>query len=521
MRYTVKLKIASTIAAAFAIAVAVGGVGLEALHTTFGDVDDMFHGNLEPIVYASDVRADVLQLRLAFNRALVIGTPEAAKQALATVAATNADMNAKWNTYYPALVSSEDERAKAKEFIRNRSAAASLLAAEISNFEQGHAEQAKQLLASTLSAAFDAEQTSITGIVTMNESQASDQFTVAQARYHRTVYTVAGVLGAGVLLLIIAGWFLVRSVMRPLSKARALASTISQGSLGNVVAIEGDDELTDTLHSLVDMEQKLTQIVSKVRDSSEQVSMAAQDISQGNDDLSRRTQEQASSLEETASSMEEMASSVRQNAEGAATAQALADALRADARSGAGVAQQAVTAMRDVSTASQDISEIAVLIDEIAFQTNLLALNAAVEAARAGEQGRGFTVVASEVRNLAQRSARAARDIKSMIADTTQKVAMGADLVQHTGASLASIEAGTRRVADLIAEISAASREQSAGVDQVASAVATLDDVTQQNAALVEEASAASRMTLELARDLTRQVAFFTIASFTSPSADG
>jgi methyl-accepting chemotaxis protein len=355
----------------------------------------------------------------------------------------------------------------------------------------------------------------------MNESQASDQFTVAQARYHRTVYAVAGVLGAGVLLLIIAGWFLVRSVMRPLSQARVLASAISQGSLGNAVAIKGDDELTDTLHSLVDMERKLTHIVSKVRDSSEQVSMAAQDISQGNDDLSQRTQEQASSLEETASSMEEMASSVRQNAEGAATAQALADALRADARSGAGVAQQAVTAMRDVSAASQDISEIAVLIDEIAFQTNLLALNAAVEAARAGEQGRGFTVVASEVRNLAQRSARAARDIKSMLADTTQKVAMGADLVQHTGASLASIEVGTRKVADLIAEISAASREQSAGVDQVASAVATLDDVTQQNAALVEEASAASRMTLELAQDLTRQVAFFTIADFTSPSAGG
>ncbi len=241
------------------------------------------------------------------------------------------------------------------------------------------------------------------------------------------------------------------------------------------------------------MDKQLTAIGVKVRDSALAVMHSAGDISAGHDDLSSRTQEQASSLEETAASMEEMAVIVKQNAEDAGQAQLVASSLRNDAISGRKIAVDASSAMDLVTDASRSISEIAVLIDEIAFQTNLLTLNATVEAARAGDQGRGFAVVATKVRSLAQRSASAAKNIKSLIDETMERVSAGAELVRKAGQSLETIQTGATKMSDIVGEIAAASVEQSAGIDQINDAVAALDQVTQQNAALVEEGSAASR----------------------------
>ncbi|SFW29447.1 methyl-accepting chemotaxis protein [Luteibacter sp. UNCMF366Tsu5.1] len=322
-------------------------------------------------------------------------------------------------------------------------------------------------------------------------------------------------LGGGLLaLLAIVGvaTALVRSILAPLEHASAVTARIAAGHLGESVSVTRNDDLGRMLNALHAMDENLARIVGAVRENAVQVEHAARDISAGNDDLSNRTQEQASSLEETAASMEEMSSAVKQNASGAALAQQISQGLRTDAKNGGAVADEAVEAMKQISEASRNIGEIAVLIDEIAFQTNLLALNAAVEAARAGEQGRGFAVVAAEVRNLAQRSAAAAKDIKSLIGTTVQRVSTGSDLVNRTGQALVTIGNSATKVADIVSEISAASQEQSAGVEQVNVAVASLDDVTQQNAALVEEASAASRQALELAQELTRQVAFFKLA---------
>jgi methyl-accepting chemotaxis protein len=258
--------------------------------------------------------------------------------------------------------------------------------------------------------------------------------------------------------------------------------------------------LADGMNRLL---ENMADVVRTIKSAAAEVSTGADEISKGNQNLSQRTEEQASSLEETASSMEEMTSTVRQNADNAQQANQLAVAARSQAEKGGAVVGQAVSAMQEINASSKKIADIIGVIDEIAFQTNLLALNAAVEAARAGEQGRGFAVVASEVRNLAGRSAEAAKEIKKLIQDSVGKVGEGAKLVDQSGETLAEIVASVKKVTDIVAEIAAASQEQSAGIEQVNKAVTSMDEVTQQNAALVEQAAAAAEALMQQARSLT------------------
>lgn len=257
---------------------------------------------------------------------------------------------------------------------------------------------------------------------------------------------------------------------------------------------------------------KLTEVIGRIEDSANTVATGAEEIAQGNADLSQRTEEQASSLEETASSMEEMTSTVRQNADNARTANSLAQEAESKASAGGDIVSKAVSSMAEINDSSKKISDIIGVIDEIAFQTNLLALNAAVEAARAGEQGRGFAVVAGEVRNLAQRSAAAAKEIKDLIRDSVSKVEDGTSLVNQSGDMLNEIVESVRKVNAMIADISVASEEQSAGIEQVNKAVSQMDEMTQQNAALVEEASAAGESMSEQARAMKQLLSFFRLA---------
>ena len=254
---------------------------------------------------------------------------------------------------------------------------------------------------------------------------------------------------------------------------------------------------------------KLTDIISKIRISSNSILTAANEIAQGNADLSQRTEEQASSLQQTASSMEEMTSTVKQSADNAETANDRALEAQEKAQEGGSVVKRAVSAMNDINEASKKISDIIGVIDEIAFQTNLLALNAAVEAARAGEQGRGFAVVAGEVRNLAQRSAGAAKEIKDLIRDTVEKVEDGTDLVNQSGQTLSEIVQSVENMTSMMRDIAGAAREQTTGIEQVNTAVSQMDEMTQQNAALVEQATAASEAMADQSRSMAQVVSFF------------
>ncbi|HPM49381.1 MAG TPA: methyl-accepting chemotaxis protein [Methylotenera sp.] len=293
-------------------------------------------------------------------------------------------------------------------------------------------------------------------------------------------------------------------------EAQALQSAVEEtqeviesaktGDLSNRVSLAGKAgaiaSLCDGVNALMD---KMTEVVVQVREAGETINTAAGEISSGNTDLSSRTEQQASSLEETAASMEELASTVKNNAENAKQANQLAASASSVAIKGGEVVGQVVATMSSINESAKKIEDIISVIDGIAFQTNILALNAAVEAARAGEQGRGFAVVAGEVRNLAQRSASAAKEIKELITDSVSKTAEGTVQVEDAGKTMQEIVSSVQRVTDIMGEITAASIEQSAGIDQVNSAITSMDEVTQQNAALVEEAAAAAESLVEQA----------------------
>jgi methyl-accepting chemotaxis protein len=318
------------------------------------------------------------------------------------------------------------------------------------------------------------------------------------------------------LLSIVFGVFITRSITRPLNEAVRVAQTVAAGDLTSQIEAKSKDETGQLLQALKNMNESLVRIVSEVHEGTEAIAAASNQIATGNMDLSGRTEEQASSLEETASSMEELTSTVKQNADNARQANNLSLSASQIAVKGGEVVGQVVTTMNDINESARKIADIIGVIDGIAFQTNILALNAAVEAARAGEQGRGFAVVASEVRNLAQRSATAAKEIKALIDDSVGKVDAGSKLVAQAGTTMTEVVDSVKRVTDIVAEISAASQEQSAGIEQVNQAITQMDQVTQQNAALVEEAAAAAGSLNDQAGRLERTVSAFKIAGLTA-----
>ena len=323
----------------------------------------------------------------------------------------------------------------------------------------------------------------------------------------RTLLIELGLLA--IVVGIVFAWRISRSITGPIQAAVQVAETVAAGDLTSTIVVASRDETGQLMQALKTMNDSLVAIVGQVRSGTDTIATASSEIAAGNMDLSSRTEQQASSLEETASSMEELTSTVKQNTDNARQANKLAgDAADIASRGGAVVAD-VVTTMGDINASSKKIVDIIGVIDGIAFQTNILALNAAVEAARAGEQGRGFAVVATEVRNLAHRSASAAKEIKILIDDSVHQVNLGSSLVNQAGSTMEEIVSSVRRVTDIMAEITSASNEQEAGIEQINQAITEMDAVTQQNAALVEEAAAASEALQDQAGILAEAVSVF------------
>ncbi|WP_423821152.1 methyl-accepting chemotaxis protein [Salinisphaera sp. SPP-AMP-43] len=337
-------------------------------------------------------------------------------------------------------------------------------------------------------------------------SQANEALDATSSSARKRLMLFAAI---AVVLAIVLATVITRSITRPLRRAVEVSRNVARGDLRQNIEFHGRDEPNQVLAAMASMNDALSRLVTSIRSASDGVHVGASEITAGNDELSTRTQEQAASLEETAASMEEMTSTVKQNADNAAQADQLTQRVRSQAQDGQKVASEAVEAMQQIDDSSRRITDIIGMIDDIAFQTNLLALNASVEAARAGEQGRGFAVVASEVRNLAGRSAEAAKEIKTLVEDSATKVSAGSEHVHLTGQRLQEIAGSVNQVSDLVAEIAHASREQTTGIEQVNTAVTEMDSITQQNASLVEEAAAASQSLKQQSEVLTEQLAFF------------
>ncbi|HEY4368869.1 MAG TPA: methyl-accepting chemotaxis protein [Steroidobacteraceae bacterium] len=344
------------------------------------------------------------------------------------------------------------------------------------------------------------------------------QQSIKSAEQNKKFWHVMLVAIATVLMVLLFGslWIAYRQLAQSLRNAVRISDAIASGNLDVDVQIKGPREVASLLRAMSAMRSQLVSVVANVRQNAESVASACGHIAQGNSDLSARTEEQASALQQSATSMEELNTTVQRNADNAAQADRLSSGAKLVATRGGEVVGRVVDTMKGITESSKRIADIIGVIDSIAFQTNLLALNAAVEAARAGEQGRGFAVVAAEVRQLAQRSAEAAKQIRTLILDSVDRVEKGTALVDQAGSTMTEMVAAIQRVTDIMGEISVASAAQSAGVKQVSQSVAQMDEATQQNAALVEESAAAAEMLRDQARQLVEAVAVFKMTHVSS-----
>jgi methyl-accepting chemotaxis protein len=410
---------------------------------------------------------------------------------------------------YETLISSPEEKAIATEFDKGLVAFMADHSKMIDMSRSGKKAEARTLSSGSSAQALATITDNVNKLVKLNVDGGEAASDVATSIYQNARMTSIVLLVVNIGIGMVLAVWVARIVSRPLQEAVSLARNVADGDLTSNIDVKSACETGQLMQALKDMTGNLQGLVSQVRHGTDTIATASAEIASGNQDLSSRTEEQASSLEETASSMEELTSTVKQNADNARQANQLAQSASGIAMKGGDVVGQVVGTMASINESSRKIVDIISVIDGIAFQTNILALNAAVEAARAGEQGRGFAVVAGEVRNLAHRSAAAAKDIKTLISDSVEKVETGSALVNQAGETMNEIVTSITRVTDIMSEITSASVEQSAGIEQVNTAIVQMDQVTQQNAALVEEAAAAAESMQEQAAKLSEVVSVF------------
>jgi methyl-accepting chemotaxis protein len=506
------LKIGTRLAVGFmaivALMILVAAIGVTRLSALNANTSVIVNDRVPKVEMVNDVIEELNRsarftrnMLLMADKAQIIREEESLKKARAKIAET-----------MPKLEKSlQDPKGVAlfKEVSEVRAKYLPLIDRFLKDINEGRPEAAKQVLFVELRPVQLAYFDSLHKLETFQKELMNKAAKESEEEYNTARILMLSLAGGALLLALFVAIAITRSITRPLNDAVKIAETVASGDLTSRIEVRSKDETGQLMQALKNMNESLVSIVGQVRTGTDTIATASAQIASGNQDLSSRTEQQASSLEETASSMEELTSTVRQNADNARQANQLAVTASDIAVKGGTVVSQVVDTMDAINTSSKKIVDIISVIDGIAFQTNILALNAAVEAARAGEQGRGFAVVAAEVRNLAQRSASAAREIKGLIDDSVEKVESGSKLVADAGTTMQEIVGSIQRVTDIMGEITAASVEQSDGIEQVNQAIVQMDQVTQQNAALVEEAAAAAESLQDQAKNLVDVVSVF------------
>jgi methyl-accepting chemotaxis protein-1 (serine sensor receptor) len=491
----------------------VGALGLRGISTSNTALQSVYDDRTVALGQLAEVLRYNLRNQVAMASAVADTRPDATAGYLTEMQANAAGLTKVWAAYEATYLTPE-EKILAQNFKQHRGA---FLAAALQPMQKALAEkdnkEAAHIAFEVMPAVYQPMRDDLSALIQLQIDEAKRLYDGAVTDYHAIAQEMLVALLAAIVLGSLLGYWLIRTIFGSLAQAQALADAVAQGDLTQQLATNGRDELARLMKSMVGMRQALSTVVLKVRQGSEGVAVASSEIAQGNHDLSARTESQASALEQTSASMEELGSTVSNNADNARQANQLAQNASSVAVRGGEVVGQVVETMKGINDSSRKIADIISVIDGIAFQTNILALNAAVEAARAGEQGRGFAVVASEVRSLAGRSAEAAKEIKTLIHSSVERVEQGTALVDQAGVTMNEVVAAIRRVTDIVGEISSASSEQAAGVTQVGEAVNQMDQVTQQNAALVEQMAAAASSLKSQASDLVGMVSQFKLGS--------
>jgi methyl-accepting chemotaxis protein-1 (serine sensor receptor) len=512
---TIKNKLIAGFGILAVLVVLVAGMSLRALSMATDGFAHYVNGINARADVATQLRTAVDRRAIAARNLVLVTKPADIELEKADVTRAHEDVSSRLRQLNDMLATASDTSAKAKALAAEMGRVEALygpvatniaglaLAGKHEEAVQALDDQCRPLLAQLVKATDD--------YAAYTAARREETVHAYQASYQVQRNVLIALCGAASLFAVLAGLAITRSITRPIGEAVGIAQTVARGDLTSRIVADTRDETGDLLRALAEMNARLTETVSRVRESSGAVGGAASELATGNTDLSQRTEEQAASLQQTASSMEQLTSAVRQNADNAREASSLASSASDIARKGSDVVGRVVETMNGISSSSGKIAEITGIIEGIAFQTNILALNAAVEAARAGEQGRGFAVVASEVRSLAQRSSTAAKEIKELISASVDKVRNGSELAGEAGTTMAEVTQAVARVTDIMQEIAEASAEQGRGIEQVNLAITQMDEVTQQNAALVEEAAAAATSLEEQGRRLNEAVAFFAV----------
>ncbi len=485
-----------------------GLTGVSALGSADDGMRRIYEKNTVPLVMVGEALSQLYQSRTLVVRGLGAESSDDAERYFKQVPAANAKLASQLQAYL-AHSTSDDERAKvaAVQAAAGRYVAAS--AKVLGLVRGGDFEAATTLMRGDSETMFSGARDALMDSMTRERDNAQGSFQHNATSNRAIRLGMLALLALGLILGAGLSYAIATSISRPLRQAVAVAEGVADGDLTQSIQSHSNDEVGQLLTALGRMNACLVDIVVKLKSSADGVSHGSSEIATGNLDLSSRTESQASALQQTSASMEQLSATVRQNADNARQAHQLASDASTVAVRGGDVVGQVVTTMKRINDSSHKIADITAVIDGIAFQTNILALNAAVEAARAGEQGRGFAVVASEVRSLAQRSAAAAKEIKSLITASVERVEHGTALVDQAGSTMNEVVSAIGRVAGIVGEISSASAEQSAGVARVSQAITQMDQATQQNAALVEESAAAAESLKGQAHQLVQTVSAF------------